>query len=317
MIIEPKLDVTTIEPRLKHPTIFRHFDALEPGEGFIIENDHDPKPLYYELIGERGNIFTWEYLEKGPEWFIVQITKIPESRAGEDTVGAIAAADIRKAEILKTKGIDFGCGGNKTLKQAGEEIGMTEEELRIALSSVGSAPVAPSVDYNKWDLDFLSDYIINTHHRYLKDNATLVADLATKVAEHHGDNHPELRRLASSINNFLTDQLAHLAKEEKILFPMIKSAVAKKNGYAGASFESGNVRGPIQVMQREHQVGSEDLTYLRRLTGDYTLPEDACNSYRYLFEKLKELEDDFHIHIHLENNILFPKAVKLDTELSA
>src|SRR5690606_19598496 len=104
MIKAALLDVTRIEPRLKHPTIFEHFDALEAGEDFTILNDHDPKPLYYQLLGERGNCFTWEYLEAGPQWWRVRISK-PASDGQQETVGEIAAKDIRKAETLKKLGI--------------------------------------------------------------------------------------------------------------------------------------------------------------------------------------------------------------------
>jgi regulator of cell morphogenesis and NO signaling len=119
------LNVTLIEPRLKHPTIFKHFDALKEGEAFQILNDHDPKPLYYQLLGERGNIFTWSYLEQGPQWWKVQIKK--NDLANGETVGEIAAKDIRKAEVFKKYGIDFCCGGKKSLKQVCEEKGLDVE----------------------------------------------------------------------------------------------------------------------------------------------------------------------------------------------
>ncbi len=316
MITAAALDVTKIEPKLKHPTIFQHFDELEPGEGFVIENDHDPKPLYYQLLGERGNIFTWEYLKSGPQWWEVRIAKRPETAAGE-TVGEIAAKDIRKAEIFKQKGIDFCCGGNKTLKEASEEAGITEDELKTALDTVENKPLAPSQDYNKWELDFLADYIVNTHHRYVKENAETIYGLAVKVAQHHADNHPELNRLAQSVHHFLQDLLDHTVKEEKILFPAIKEGVAKKKDPSyNLSTQPGFIKQPIMMMEREHEIAGEDLTYFRKLTNNYTLPADACNSYNYLFEKMKEFEDDLHQHIHLENNILFPKALELDKELA-
>lgn len=309
------LDVTKIEPKLKHPTIFKYFDELEPGQSFIIKNDHDPKPLYYELIGERGNVFTWKYIEKGPEWFIVEIAKNLNNVADEDTVGGIVAQDIRKAEILKAKGIDFSCGGNKTLKQAGEEVGVSEEELRIVLNSLENTSVSPSVDYNKWELGFLIDYIVNTHHLYIKDNAAGIKELAVKVAQHHGENHPELNRLANSVGYFIDGLLNHITKEERILFPAIKNEISRKNGTPiTEEFDSDFIKKSIQLMQKEHGIAGEDLTFFRKITDNYTLPEDACNSYRYLFEKLKEFENDLHIHIHLENNILFPKSLKLVTE---
>lgn len=306
------LNVTVIEPRLKHPTIFKHFDELEPGEGFVIENDHDPKPLYYQLLGERGTIFTWEYLEQGPQWWKVRIAR-KQQEANAETVGEIAAKDIRKAEIFKQKGIDFCCGGDKTLKEAGEEAGITEEELKAALQAVEDKPLSASQDYNKWELDFLADYIVNTHHCYVKDNAQTISGLAEKVAQHHGENHPELKKVAQAVNHFLQDLINHTEKEEKVLFPAIKEAVAgKRNGSNGAA--QGSIKQPILMMQKEHEIAGEDLTYFRKLTNDYALPADACNSYNYLFEKMKEFEADLHQHIHLENNILFPKAAALEAK---
>ncbi len=312
MITAETLDVTLIEPRLKHSTIFKHFDELEPGEAFTIHNDHDPRPLYYQLLGERGNIFTWDYLEEGPQWWKVQIAKIVMDKNGE-TVGEVAAKDIRKAEVFKKMGIDFCCGGNKTLKEASEEAGVSETDLKQALAEVEQTPVSASQDYNKWELDFLTDYIINTHHRYVKDNAETIYGMAVKVAQHHGENHPELKKLAQGTHHFLEDLLNHMAKEEQILFPAIKEAVAiKRGGSSQGNAQTISVKQPILMMQKEHEISGEDLTYFRKLTNDYELPEDACNSYSYLFSKMQEFEDDLHQHIHLENNILFPKALELE-----
>jgi regulator of cell morphogenesis and NO signaling len=114
--------VTLLEPRQKHPTIFVRFDELNEGESLIIHNDHDPKPLYYQLIGERGNIFSWEYLEEGPEWWKVKISKRNLGEK-EETLGEIAVKDLRKAEVFKKYGIDFCCGGKKTVKEACAEKG--------------------------------------------------------------------------------------------------------------------------------------------------------------------------------------------------
>ncbi len=316
MVTVESLDVTAIEPRFKHSTIFKHFDELEPGEAFQIENDHDPKPLYYELIGERGNIFTWEYLEKGPEWWIIRIAKRPLAAEGEETIGQIVAKDIRKADILKAKGIDFCCGGNKSVKEASEEAGISEAELKAALNSVGETPLSPSQDFNKWELDFLTDYIINTHHRYVKDNVETINGLAQKVAHRHGEQHPELKKLAQSTYHFLQDLLNHTHKEEKVLFPAIKEGVAKKrDASTQTTMPAGFIRQPILMMQKEHEIAGEDLSFFRKLTNNYELPADACNSYNYLFQKMQEFESDLLQHIHLENNILFPKALKLDKEL--
>ncbi|RRN76706.1 DUF2249 domain-containing protein, partial [Pseudoxanthomonas sp. SGD-10] len=157
------LDVTVIEPKLKHPVIFEKFDALEQGEAFIINNDHDPKPLYYQLLAERGQTFSWEYLESGPQIWKVKIAKA--NKEGE-TIGDIVAKDFRKAQVFKKLGIDFCCGGKKTLAEVSQKQGIDINLLKQELESVNSAGENPSFDFNKWELDFLSDYIVNIHHAY-------------------------------------------------------------------------------------------------------------------------------------------------------
>ncbi|MBX3254136.1 MAG: DUF542 domain-containing protein [Chitinophagaceae bacterium] len=317
MVTVEMLDVTRIEPKLKHPTIFKHFDELDAGESFIIDNDHDPKPLYYQLLGERGNIFTWEYLEQGPRRWQVKIAKRGNHSNGE-TVGAIAAKDMRKAEVFKAKGIDYSCGGDKTLIEAGEEAGISAEELTAALKEAENKPLSASQDFNKWQLDFLSDYISHTHHRYVKDNVEVIKGLTEKVAQRHGLDHPELNRLAQSVPSFLQNLLAHISKEEKVAFPAIRQAVAKKNGTTGQppATEPGMIRRSSLLLQKEHAIMSEDLAYIRRLTANYELPEDACNSYTYLYQKLEEMENDLKQCMHVENNILFPKAIALEKEIA-
>jgi len=311
MIITETLDVTQIEPRLKHPTIFEHFDALRPGESFVIHNDHDPKPLYYQLLGERGAIFTWEYLEEGPRTWLVKIAKNKvDKEENVETVGSIAAKDYRKAEVFKKLGIDFCCGGEKSLKDASKEAGISEEQLKQELENADTVTVSASQDYNKWKLDFLADFIANTHHLYIRDNASVIMGLADKVAQRHGSQRPELRSLAERANTLINDLLSHIDKEETVLFPAIKSLVSNQNSETA---DHASIKSIIDNMHVEHDHAGDDLKYLRKLTKGYTLPPDACNSYNYLFEKLKEFEDDLFKHIHLENNILFPKVVALET----
>lgn len=286
-----RLVVSTIEPKFKHPTIFKYFDALQPGESFIIENDHDPKPLYYELIAERGDIFTWEYLEKGPEVYEVQIAKNPVA----ENTGSISAKDIQKAEMLKERGIQFACCTDKT----------------------DNNTKAPIYDYDRWELDFLIDYVVNTHHRYIKDHAESLNDLAIKVAEHHGDNHLELNRLSTLTYHFLQDLLDHIVREGEVLFPVIKQMVAKqRNPETEGTYKIGSLSEPINLLKKEHEIASLDLSFLRKLTDDYKVPADACSSYQYLFTKMQEFESEVQTYMKLENTVLFPKALQLDAELA-
>jgi regulator of cell morphogenesis and NO signaling len=308
------LNVTLLEPRQKHPTIFVRYDELKEGESLTILNDHDPKPLYYQLLGERGNAFVWEYLEEGPERWKVRIAKRVKGE-NDETLGEIAAKDLRKAQIFKKHGIDFCCGGKKTVKQAcaekGLDVTLIEQELQQTDKTISSSRPLP---YNEWTLDFLADYIVNTHHSYVRKTLPDIRNYSAKVAKVHGEHHPELlpiHELVEAVNAELT---AHMMKEERILFPYIKEIVASKsNGSLQQS--SGSVQGPINMMEMEHEAVGKNLEEIRTLSANYSLPQDACASYSLLYRMLEEFEDDLHMHIHLENNILFPKALALEKEL--
>src|SRR5688572_29663174 len=196
------LDVTVLEPRQKHPTIFRRFDELAEGENFILKNDHDPKPLYYQFLGDRGNVFKWEYLEKGPQWWKVRISKRVGGESDE-TLGQIAAKDLRKVEVFKKYGIDFCCGGTKTVKEVCAEKGLDVTVIEKELQDADKNVVTRQLPYNDWELDFLADYIVNTHHTYVKKTLPELRAYAEKVARVHGDVHPELlsiHRLVEEVN---------------------------------------------------------------------------------------------------------------------
>ncbi|HMW66141.1 MAG TPA: iron-sulfur cluster repair di-iron protein [Chitinophagaceae bacterium] len=311
------LNVTLLEPRQKHPTIFNRFDELNEGESLIIHNDHDPKPLYYQLLGERGNIFNWEYLEQGPQWWKIKITR-RISGENEETLGEIAAKDLRKAQIFRKYGLDFCCGGKKTVKEACSEKGLDvakiEQELLQADKVVSSRPLP----YNEWELDFLADYIVNTHHSYVKKNLPDILAYANKVARVHGSRHPELLPVRELVEEVYNEMMNHMVKEERILFPYIKDIVtAQKNTQPLQASHFGTVQNPINMMEMEHEVVGKNMEEIRTLTQNYVLPDDACASYSLLYRMLDEFEEDLHIHVHLENNILFPKALKAEQQLNA
>ncbi len=313
--LENILDVTLLEPRAKHPTIFIRFDELNKGEDLTIHNDHDPKPLYYQLLGERGNVFTWEYLQEGPEWWIVKITKRADGEMDE-TMGEIATKDLQKAQIFKKYGLDFCCGGKKTVKQACEDKGIDVTIIEQELQQADKIQASRPLPYNDWELDFLSDYIVNTHHSYVNKNLPDIRDYANKVMRVHGDKHPELVQVRELVEKIHAELTAHMEKEEQILFPFIKKLVAAKtSGNALNNINSGSVSSPITVMEMEHEEVGKHLEEIRTLTQNYTLPQDACSSYSMLYRLLDEFEDDIHLHIHLENNILFPKALDLEKRL--
>jgi len=306
------LNVTEIEPKLKHPTIFKRFDELKPGESLTIHNDHDPKPLYYQLLGERGNIFTWEYLEQGPKLWRIKMTKRPEGE-GAETLGEIVAKDLRKAEVFKKYDLDFCCGGKKTVKEACAEKGLDvtkiEQELQNADKNVSTGRPLP---YNDWNLDFLADYIVNTHHSYVRKTIPDIRSYAEKVAKVHGAYHPELLEINKLAQEVCDEMSEHMVKEETVLFPYVKHIVnTKGKGYV--KFDSlDDVKEPIDIAVTEHELVGGNMDKIKELSNNFKVPDDGCASYAYLFKTLNEFEDDLHIHIHLENNILFPKALDME-----
>ncbi len=310
------LNVTLLEPRQKHPTIFVRFDELTEGESLTIYNDHDPKPLYYQLLGERGNIFTWEYIEQGPEWWKVRITK-RISGENDETLGQIAARDLRKAQIFKKYGLDFCCGGKKTVKEACREKGLDVTKIEQELQQADKISSSRPLPYNEWSLDFLADYIVNTHHSYVKRNLPDIKAYAEKVMRVHGNRHTELLSIYKLVEEVYAELMTHMVKEERVLFPYIKELVsAANNAQPLHATHFGTVQNPIGMMEMEHEAVGGNLAQIRELSDNYSLPDDACASYNLLYRMLNEFEEDLHLHVHLENNILFPKAVELEKKLN-
>ncbi|MCO6483998.1 MAG: iron-sulfur cluster repair di-iron protein [Flavobacteriales bacterium] len=306
------LDVTKLAPREKHPTIFSRYHALQEGESLTIHNDHDPKPLYYQMQGEMGDVFTWEYLEQGPRWWRVKITKRP-STGSVETLGEIVAKDMRKTEVFKKYDLDFCCNGGMTVKQACDAKGIDSTKVEQELREVEKDQGKTALPYNDWGLDFLADFIVNTHHAYLRKNLPEIAKYSAKVATVHGMNHPELHQVNELFTKVNAELSAHMQEEEAVMFPYIKRLVAAKNaGQPLPASTMGRFKDALDALVAEHTSVGGMLDEINDLTDKYTLPGDACASYTLLFRMLSELEDDTHIHIALENNILFPKAADVE-----
>ena len=303
------IDVTKLEPRLKHPTIFDAFDNLKEGESVLIHNDHDPKPVYYQLLGEKVNIFSWTYLAKGPEVWEVEIKKTPMT-VKKETIGQMAAKDMRKAEVFKRNGIDFCCGGKKTVEEACAEKGLDVLRVQQELVKVSQTNAGSQHDYDSWGLSFLADYIVNVHHGYVQKNGPLLREMSQAVADHHGKTNPELNIIRDKVDEMIAELNAHMKKEERILFPYIKQIDSHTGADMSAAF--GSVMQPISVMENDHDIVGALLKDMNECSNNFTAPANACNSFKFLYHKLSEFENDLHTHIHLENNILFPKAVALE-----
>ena len=233
------------------------------------------------------------------------------------SIGEMVAEDYRKAEVFKKFGIDFCCGGKDSLDKTCNNMGIDLTEVKNALKQLDEQQHRqPSQDYNNWELDFLIDYIINTHHKYVSEALPLLDEFSTKVASVHGDAHPEVIEIASYYQAVANELRMHMHKEEVILFPYIKQlTIAKRNNETLQPSPFGSIKNPINMMEAEHESAGGAMAAINELSNGYNPPEEACNTYRVLYAKLQEFENDLHQHIHLENNILFPKAINLEVEL--
>lgn len=233
------------------------------------------------------------------------------------TVAAMVTENIKTAHIFKKYGIDFCCGGGVSIARACEKANVDYELLKNDLLNVENKN-SRATDYNSWELDFLTDHIINVHHSYVEENIPLLMQYAARVAEVHGHHYTELIEIKELVTQVAGELSAHLKKEELILFPFVKKLVkAKKENSEAPRAPFGTVDNPIKMMEAEHEDAGELLRTIAKLSNNYTPPEGACNTYRAFYAKLDEFEQDLHQHVHLENNILFPKALMLEKELNA
>lgn len=237
--------------------------------------------------------------------------KIQETK----TVADMVTENINTAHVFKKYGIDFCCGGGITIKRATEKAKVNYLDLETDLLSVGT-PGSRAQNYNSWDLDFLTDHIVNFHHKYVEENIPLLVQYAARVVQVHGEHFPELKDIQKLFSEVAVKLGGHLKKEELILFPFIRKMVnAKREGTALEKPKFGTVDNPIKMMEADHEEAGEIFRQIAILTNNYTPPAGACNTYRAFYSKLEEFEQDLHQHVHLENNILFPKVLKLEKEL--
>jgi regulator of cell morphogenesis and NO signaling len=229
------------------------------------------------------------------------------------TIGELVAEDYRRAGVFKRYGIDFCCGGGRTVEAACTKRGIALDEMAAALREAETVPSTEGLRPDTWELDFLADYIVNVHHRYVRERLPMLLEFTRKVARVHGDAQPETVRIAGLVEAVADEMAAHMAKEEQVLFPYIKALAAERRAglRPGAPF-FGTVRNPIRMMALEHEQAGGHLAEIRQLSDDFTPPEHACNTYRVAYAQLREFEEDLHRHVHLENNILFPRAISLE-----
>ncbi len=234
------------------------------------------------------------------------------------TIGEMVVADYRRAEVFRKFGLDYCCGGKKSLEEACEKKGIDAGAVRRELQALDLQHADTPQDFDSWPLDALADFVVVKHHKYVEGALPMLDELARKVARVHGDRHPELLKIAEIYEAVAQELRMHMHKEERILFPYIKALeAAHRDGKSIPRPIFGTIEHPIRMMEAEHESAGSGMETIQMLSGDYNPPADACTSYRVLFAKLSEFEQDLHLHVHLENNILFPKAVLLEKEIWA
>jgi len=236
----------------------------------------------------------------------------------ETSVGVLASEQIGRIEVFEEYGIDYCCGGKTTLFEACRDVGREPQELIVALmksdQDMAASKETDATDWRTATLTALTNHLVETHHAFMKRELPRVGELMAKVLGAHGANHPELDEVARVFEALSLELGDHLMKEEQMLFPIIQEMEITRE--AGRS-HCGSVNNPIGVMEYEHDNAGVALGRLRELTNDYTPPADGCPTYQALLAGLAAMERDLHEHIHKENNILHPRAVRLEVSLLA
>lgn len=229
------------------------------------------------------------------------------------TVRELALTIPNATRVFEKTKIDYCCAGSRPLAEACARAGVEVEAISRLLEESRVTALPESTDFQSMSLTELANYIIEKHHFFTQQETARLVALLQKVCAAHAENHPELLQVQSAFRVLQADLDQHMFKEERVLFPYImqlEAAQLANHSLPQAPF--GTMRNPLAVMTLEHDAAGDILREIRRLSRDFSLPEDACLSYQTLYAALEEFEADLHQHIHLENNILFPRALALE-----
>ena len=231
----------------------------------------------------------------------------------EKTVGQMVAENPQAARIFEQAGIDYCCGGQRSLEEACSKARMSFADVAALLEQAAASRTAADRDWLHAGQAELVEHIVNKHHGYVRQELPRLTALIAKVNGVHGKNHAELAQVARTFAEIANEMTMHMMKEENILFPYIVDMEKAAQGKGPQPIPMfGTVQNPVRMMMMEHDSAGANLKLIRDVTGDYTVPADGCTSYRVLYEALAAFEADLHQHIHLENNILFPRAIEME-----
>lgn len=234
-----------------------------------------------------------------------------------DTVGKLAVAIPGATRVFEALGIDYCCGGNRSLNEVCRISNLSIENVIGSLAQAEAAVANQQTeDWQKTSLTALFTYIVDYHHTFTRKELERLEALINKVCSVHGLNHPELLKLQTNFQALSQDMVPHMLKEEQVLFPYIEKlekAYLHKEPVPHPFF--GTVQNPVRMMMFEHDTAGEILAEMRALANNYTVPPEGCISYKTLYQALQDFEYNLHQHIHLENNLLFPRAIELESSL--
>lgn len=231
------------------------------------------------------------------------------------SVGALVVERPHRSRVFEQLGIDYCCGGKLPLEEACGKRGLAVDAVvqELNASDIAQQEESRATDPSKMSLTELVDHIEQTHHDFLRTELGRIEHLVAKVAQAHGERDPRLVRMVSVYAPFQSEMMTHMNKEEQILFPVIRTL---ESGSGSGLPHGVSVADPIREMEAEHYDAGGALEEMRTLTEGFVPPEGACNTWRAMLDALSHLERDTHSHVHKENNILFPKAIEMESKLA-
>jgi len=231
-------------------------------------------------------------------------------------VGELVASDMRTADVFERHGIDFCCGGRQTLGEACRRASADPDAVVRDLDAL-PADELPDEDASEWPLDQLIEHIVSVHHAYVRDALPRLDAWISKLTTVHGARHPELPAVFGAFRRLRAELEQHMMKEEQILFPYVLELAHPSAQMHPRMSPFGSVENPIRMMEREHRDAGDELSSIREMTCGYRAPSDGCTTYNVCMAELASFERDLHRHIHLENNVLFPRAIALEQRPNA
>lgn len=235
----------------------------------------------------------------------------------ERTIGSIVADDYRAAAVLTAHGIDFCCKGGRTVEEVCRTKGLDPDALASEIDEALARDTREEEDLTQWSMTRLVEHIETVHHKYIRSRIPVLKQYLETLCLVHGDRHPELAQIGAEFNDFADALDVHMKKEELVLFPFATQLEkASEEGTPLPHPHFGTVANPVSMLMEDHNAEGERFRRMARLSYGYANPPDGCSTYSTTMAMLKELEEDLHRHVHLENNILFPRALALEQQLN-